>query len=229
MVHLGIIPDGNRRWCKANNLPSEQLPLVWEGKIKELILECIKVRQNHGNSLLKQITQISFYICSIDNMSRNDNTNLIIIKFMNSVANILINPSLVFEKKYIPEIEAVIADLKVNFIGELQYLPESTRTKLDEVNKKCIGNFVVNLALVYNYDNDLGQYCIQSNSSYKREQANIDIVFRSGGEQRLSGFFPNKTIYSELYFVKKLWPDVKINDIHKCIKYYLTRERRFGK
>ena len=80
--------------------------------------------------------------------------------------------------------------------------------------------------MAYNYLNDL---TIEPSQFYKRNQSNIDIVFRSGGEMRLSGFFPTKVLYSELYFCNKLWPDIKLDDIKDCLLEYYRRNRRFGK
>lgn len=57
------------------------------------------------------------------------------------------------------------------------------------------------------------------------EQSDIDIVVRSGGEKRSSGFFPLHTLYSEWYYSPKLFPDITMDD---ALKYYFSRHRRFG-
>ena len=58
---------------------------------------------------------------------------------------------------------------------------------------------------------------------------NIDFVIRTSGEQRLSGFMPWQTDYSELYFSKKLWPDFTKKDLKRALSDYARRQRRFGK
>ena len=83
--------------------------------------------------------------------------------------------------------------------------------------------------MAYDYNKDIINETTQDNINYNRKQTNIDMVFRSGGEYRLSGFFPTKTIYSELFFNNKFWPDVSIYDIYNTIIEYQLRERRFGK
>ena len=60
-------------------------------------------------------------------------------------------------------------------------------------------------------------------------QTNIDLLFRSGREKRISGFFPYHTFYSELYFSDKLWPDIRIADIIEALKKFNKTDRRFGK
>ena len=56
-----------------------------------------------------------------------------------------------------------------------------------------------------------------------------DLIFRSAGEQRLSGLLPWQSVYSEFYFCPKLWPAVTKEDFAKAIKEYTQRHRRFGK
>ena len=58
---------------------------------------------------------------------------------------------------------------------------------------------------------------------------NVTAKFRSGGEKRISGFFPTKILYSELFFEKTLWPDITLSDLNKIIKKFFHRNRRFGK
>ncbi|BCS90979.1 MAG: tritrans,polycis-undecaprenyl-diphosphate synthase (GGDP specific) [Candidatus Micrarchaeota archaeon] len=58
---------------------------------------------------------------------------------------------------------------------------------------------------------------------------NIDLVFRTSGELRLSGFLPIQTAYSELYFCNKLWPEIEESDLKDAISAYNNRERRFGR
>ena len=89
--------------------------------------------------------------------------------------------------------------------------------------------FTFNIAIAYDYNKDMtnfGSYLIEN---YNREQSNIDVVFRSGGEKRISGFFPTKILYSELFFDKTIWPDITLLDLNKIIKKFFHRNRRFGK
>lgn len=57
----------------------------------------------------------------------------------------------------------------------------------------------------------------------------IDLVIRTGGEKRLSNFFPLETIYAELYFLDKYWPDFSREDFQQALKYYASVERKFGR
>ena len=90
--------------------------------------------------------------------------------------------------------------------------------------------YSINIAIAYDYNKDILSFSEENNNkNYIRNQSNIDLVFRSGGEKRLSGFFPTKTIYSELYFIDKFFPDINLDDINNAIIEYKKRNRRFGK
>ena len=58
---------------------------------------------------------------------------------------------------------------------------------------------------------------------------NPDLIIRTAGEKRLSGFLPINSMYSEFYFSKKLWPEFKEDNFVKALKTYSKRKRKFGK
>ena len=89
--------------------------------------------------------------------------------------------------------------------------------------------YILNLAIAYDYNKDFINYGHDIFKNYIRKQSNIDFVLRTGGESRISGFFPTKTLYSELFFSKKMWPDITIVDINNYIRKFKNRDRRFGK
>ena len=91
------------------------------------------------------------------------------------------------------------------------------------------GKYTINLALGYDYNKDILNEKDKDNENYNRIQTNIDLLFRCGGEKRISGFFPTKILYSELFFIDKLFPDIKLKDLDIIIKKYKERNRRFGK
>ena len=67
-----------------------------------------------------------------------------------------------------------------------------------------------------------------SNYLYTREQPDPDLIIRTSGEMRLSNFLTWQSVYSELYFSKKYWPDFKEDDILLAIEDYTNRTRKFG-
>lgn len=260
MVHLGIIPDGNRRWCKRNNLEITKLIDHWlYGMLLKFIEEIIKESQNLNNqkkerinenikditfkeiyyeserfeSLKKEyrplsdITELSIYISSIDNMGRDDNSIDIGYEFIKRIDLIFNNVESLLDIKIDPKkLKILLSKIKLNVVGDVDKIPQWVKDILNKYNNNTSQKYTINFAMAYDYIKDISGN-LQNN--YIRNQSNIDIVFRSGGEMRLSGFFPTKVLYSELYFCKKMWPDITLDDIRECINEYYRRNRRFGK
>ena len=256
MVHLGIIPDGNRRWCKKVNLDTTKLIDHWlyemllkfineiinESKtfddqkknrinqnVEDLTFQEIYHETNRIQNLkneyrpLSDITELSIYISSIDNLSRDDNSIDIGYEFIRRIDLIFNNVEGLLNIKIDPKkLEIILSKIKLNIVGDIEKIPDWVKNILKKYNNNTNQKYTINFAMAYDYNNDIS-------GKYIRDQSNIDIVFRSGGEMRLSGFFPTKVLYSELYFCKKLWPDITINDIRECLNEYYRRNRRFGK
>ena len=210
MIHIGIIPDGNRRWCKKNNYRIDELVSHWS----KLILDFLKKNLNRRLSkYLKSINEVSFYVCSIDNINRTDNTKYLIFDFIRFLYEFYKNPEDVLKKYNIPykkenieNCKKILKDLTINFIGDLKLLPED----IQHIHKNIIKNndinnkYTLNLAIAYDYNKDILNFGRSVFKNYVRKQSNIDLILRSGGEYRTSGFFPTKILYSELFFFKKI-------------------------
>ena len=214
MIHLGIIPDGNRRFLKK--ISNKNLINVWEDNFKKLINE-FTIEKDNKYENLKKINEISIYVCSIDNLKRNDNTKENVFTVLKSILILIKN-------------ELFIKDLvNINFIGDIHLLPKDLQKLMKESKQKLKGDRLkINLAIAYDYNKDIQNFKL-INSNYRRNQSNIDLVFRSGGEKRLSGFFPTKTIYSELFFNDKLWPEITLKDLDLVLDEFSQRNRRFGR
>ena len=215
MIHLGIIPDGNRRFLKQ--ISNKNMINLWEEKFKIFINEFIKEKNNKFKNL-KNVSELSIYVCSIDNLNRNDNTKENIFTILKSLLILLKDQQIMKDT------------ININFIGDINLLPKDLQSLIKESKSKLKGDRLkINLAIAYDYMKDIQNFRFIINNNYKRKQSNIDLVFRSGGEKRLSGFFPTKTIYSELFFSEKLWPEINLNDIELVLEEFNKRNRRFGR
>ena len=235
-MHIGIIPDGNRRWAKYNDTSLESLPGIWFQYIIDVLKEYINNKDLYEK--LEEVTELSIYICSIDNMNRNDCTYKSILKFIDMCIDCY-NMSKHTMYEYLMSIKAIdetldydsvyeflhSLDVKINIVGDKEMIPEKIRN-IGTGSKNA--KYIVNLALIYDYAKDLKNFGVEDNDDYNREQSNIDLVIRSGGEQRISGFFPTKILYSELIFIDKLWPDIRLTDILDSINEYEKRDKRNG-
>ena len=117
--------------------------------------------------------------------------------------------------------------LKIDIIKSECLIPHNILLMIEEIKELTKFNKTMLLTVGIGYDPNKDLENIIQNG--ERDQTDIDLVFRSGGEKRLSGFFPFHTMHSELVFVDKLWPDIRLKDINDAVIEYERRDRRFGK
>ncbi len=225
--HLGIILDGNRRWALKHNLKP------WEGhyygaeKFEKFLEWCTELK----------IPQVSAYVLSTENLNRPEREVKELFKLFQKELEKLETEKKSFLEKY---------EIKMKFIGNLSKLPLGLRRVMGRIMKKTekYNKRVFNLLVAYGGKFELTQAVkkiarkamekgivtitrkeIEKNLLIKDE---VDLVIRTGGENRLSNFLPWQTTYAELIVLKKLWPDFTKKDLIKCIKEYSRRQRRFG-
>ncbi len=222
--HIAIILDGNRRWAKAKGLPTFFGHKKGMENAKKIVLHAQKMG-------VKVITMYGF---STENWSRSEKEVGYLMKL--------------FEKY----IDTNIADYKkrgIRFrhIGSLKELPVSLQEKIKhaiELTKDCTG-IIANMALNYGGRDEIKravQKIIKlgikaSEVDFETISRNLDtaglpdpdLVIRTSGEQRTSGFLLWQGAYSELYFPKVEWPDFDTDQFDKAIAEFNKRQRRFGK
>ncbi len=215
--HIAFIMDGNGRWGKKKNKGRNFGHLKGLDTVKNVVANSIKLK----------IPIITFYVFSSENWKRPKSE----INFLFRLIN----------KYFSSEINTVIKQgVKLNIIGELNKLPKSMRetfkksTKLTKKNKKIL----VNLAINYGSKNEIlnaikktkKKFTIKrfEKNLYFKDIPNPDILIRTGGHQRLSNFMLWQLAYTELFFINKLWPDFKFNDLLKIIRKFKKAKRNFG-
>ena len=141
---------------------------------------------------------------------------------------------------FLKEIETINKqDIKLNIIGEINKLPIDVK----RIIKKSINltknnkTIIVNLALNYGSKNEIISAFKKTKkiniknfekNLYTKNILNPDILIRTGGYQRLSNFMLWQLAYSELFFLKKLWPDFRPKDMIKIINKFKKTKRNFG-
>ena len=215
--HIAFIMDGNGRWGKKKGKSRNF------GHLKgiEIVKDIVK------NSIKLKIPIITFYVFSSENWKRPK-----------SEINFLFK---IIKNYFLKEIKNIIKQgIKINIIGEINKLSTSIKPtlkntiKLTKKNKKI----VVNLAINYGSKNEIisafkknkNKITIKNlkKNLYTSIQPDPDILIRTGGHQRLSNFMLWQLAYTELFFLKKLWPDFNKNDLIKIIKKYKKEKRNFG-
>ena len=221
LKHLGIIADGNRRWAKAQGLPTV------EGHKKGL--EAIeKLVEAAGEAGIEFIT---FYVFSTENWGRSTEEVSYIMKLAET--RILKYA----EKLAKNNARALILGSKARISSSLTKSIE----KAEEITKDCTG---ITVSFCFNYGGEqeiadaasaimargeeITPKSIRANL-YHPEIPDIDMVVRTSGEERISGFMLWRSSYAELMFIQKYFPEMEKEDIAKIIKEYDSRSRRFGK
>lgn len=223
--HMGIIVDGNRRWASKRGLPAFEGHKRGFSLLKEVANWCFEYK----------IKFISFYIFSIDNWKRNKDE-----------IDYLIN-KMIEKKLFKCDIEYFNKkNIKILVSGRFTNLPESLINKIKNATKLTKNNTsgTINFCLNYGGREEIVDAVKKIiNRNIKKENINIkllrsnlyhpeipdpDLIIRTS-EQRLSNFLCWQSIYSELYFLDKYWPDFTKRDLEESIKEFQKRKRRYGK
>lgn len=221
--HLAIIMDGNRRWAKDNSLPSFEGHRRGYDKMKEVGDWCLE----------RGIKYFTVYAFSTENWKRaqDEVAYLMDLLYMGLT-------------KEVPVFMAKGIRLKV--IGLREGLPEKLLRAIEDAEKTTAENTKGTLNIAINYGGRseilaVAKKLIAENispdeiteekfSSYMGTsgQPDPDMIIRTSGEQRLSGFLTWQGVYSELYFCKNHWPSFTEADLDMAIQEYDSRQRRFG-
>jgi len=223
-VHVGIIIDGNRRWARERNLPT------FEGH-----RQCYeKVKQAPEWFFSRGVKILSFFVFSTENWNRaQDEVNYLMKLLEQAVENnlrelakknsykILISGRLEELPGDLPaKCLEIITETKSNQRGIINVcLNYGGRPEIVDAVRKLIKNKV---AVEQIHEGLLKKYL------YQPDLPDPDIIVRTSGEQRLSGFLTWQSVYSELFFIKKYWPDFEEGDVDIILKEYSERKRRFG-
>lgn len=221
--HLGIIMDGNRRWAKERGLSVEKGHEEGARRIEPLVDYAAK----HG------ISYLTFYSFSTENWNRDP----LEVKLLMEVFRKMLHD---------PVVDRLKANgVRVNIIGDYVKFPKDIVEKIEDIHEDSSLNdrITVNFALNYggreeilNATRFLMAHPVSALSAdsfaehlYTNEQPDPDLIIRTGGQHRLSGFLMWQSAYSELYFTDTLWPDFTPEQFQKALDWYQEQERRFGK
>ena len=230
--HIAIILDGNRRWAKRN-LRIHKIG-HWKGAdaVENLLDWCEQF----------DIKIITLYALSAENLEREDDELTYLLELIETRLKKLYDDPRIHRNK-----------MRVKAIGRIELLPKSIRNildKLDEVTKGYENHFL-NIAIAYGGQNELVDAIKKIGSKIKNgtldvdkidkkeiesnlytshlPQSEPDMILRTSGEKRLSGFLMWQSVYSELVFMDIFWPEFRKIDLMRAIRIFQRRKRRIGK
>ncbi len=222
-THVALILDGNRRWARERNLPTLEGHL----KGKDVLKQAVNWFFDRGVKIL------SVFAFSTENWNRSTEEVNYLMKLLKNV----------IEKE---QEEAQKNNYRVLISGRLSELPGDLPDACLELMDKTKSNTRGIFHICLNYGGhaeivDAVKKMIKNKISpeqvhegmlrkylYQSELEYPDIIVRTSGEQRLSGFLLWQSAYSELLFLKKYWPEFEESDVDKILTEYTQRKRRFG-
>lgn len=208
--HIGIIPDGNRRWAINNNLSKQE---GYEHGINPG-LQLFKLCQ------IKNIEEITFYGYTVDNTKRPTIQKEAFIKAC-------VESVMLLTKE----------DCEILVVGDVNThtFPHALLPFTKERVKCGKGGIKVNFLIHYGWSWDLNlqkEFCpIKKHMDAKLksfEISRIDLIIRWGGRRRLSGFLPVQSVYADFYVVDNMWPDFKAQDFYDALQWYNKQDVTLG-
>ena len=216
--HIAFIMDGNGRWGQKIKRSRNYGHLKGLETVKKVVNASIKLK----------IPIISFYVFSTENWNRPKTEISFLFKLINN-----------YFSKEIGNVTKMGIKLKV--LGEINKLPTTVQKTLKKSEQLTNKNrkILINLAINYGSKNEIlnaFKKCKKKNirlndiekNLYFKNIPNPDILIRTGGHKRLSNFMLWQLAYTELFFIDKLWPDFRFNDLKKIINKFKKIKRNFG-
>ncbi|MDQ0798171.1 short-chain Z-isoprenyl diphosphate synthase [Streptomyces sp. B1I3] len=226
--HLAVIPDGNRRWAKLRGLPSPAGHRRGCERTLELLDHC---RTD------TDIEIVTFWTTSIENLHRPPEE---------------VAAGLAVIAAFVEHI-AALAQWRIGLLGNLELVPGDIAARLRDCvhRSRAVQGPMVNFAIAYGGQDEItravrslldAREADGSGPAGRRPveaadlachldtagQPDPDLVIRTSGETRMSGFMPWQTLHSELYFTPLLWPDFDVSAWEEAIEDYRGRQQRRG-
>lgn len=225
--HVAIIMDGNRRWAKKRGLPTQLGHSEGANTLEKVADACCELG----------IEYLTVYAFSTENWKRSNDEVDYLMKLL---------------AKHIKDFDKRIKnrDIRFRMIGDIDRLNSDLQDGIRAIEERTKDKkgLTVNIAINYGGRAEITYITKKiinevSNGNLKIEDINEDVlckylqtkdspdpelIIRTGGENRLSGFLLWQSAYSELYFTEVLWPDFNKEELEKAILEYNNRKRNFG-
>ena len=215
--HIAFIMDGNGRWGKKRGKGRNYGHFKGVETVKKIVTSSIKLK----------IPYVTFYVFSSENWKRPKKEISFLFRLIKNY----------FSK----EIANIVSEgIRINIMGEMSKLSNDVRKVLKKSilltkkNKKITVNLAINygskteiLNAIKKMKKNINKKNLEKNL-YTGNIPNPDILVRTGGHQRLSNFMLWQLAYTELFFLKKLWPDLNFKDLILIVKKYKKITRNFG-
>lgn len=226
--HVAIIMDGNGRWAKQRGKRRASGHRAGAGRVRDVTTECARIG----------IGQLTLYALSAENYARRSKSE--IATLMTLLRRYLVNERPTLMKN----------DVRFRAIGRLAELPKRALAEIRKTEQITADNAGMTLCIALNYGGraeiadaaraiskkteagrirpkDIDEQ-VFGDHLYTAGMPDTDLLIRTAGEMRISNFLLWQAWYAELYVTDVLWPDFTTAELHKAIREYGRRERKFG-
>lgn len=225
--HIAIIMDGNRRWASQRGMPRLEGHRHGVEAFKKTVVALIE----------RQIPVATFFAFSRENWKRTQHE----VSWLMGLFKQILNEGVSWLNE---------RGVRLRISGRMEDFPSDLAKNASEAIAKTKENekIILNLALSYGGRDEIEQMVKRVASETKGDPKaiaaiseetinrnlytaglpDVDLLIRTGGEQRLSGFLPWQSVYAELYFAKTLWPDFDEKELDSALLDFAGRKRNFG-
>jgi tritrans,polycis-undecaprenyl-diphosphate synthase [geranylgeranyl-diphosphate specific] len=229
--HVGVILDGNRRWARSKGISLEEGYRIGAKKVEDLLNWCLRLG----------IKILTVYAFSTENFRRKPEEVEAVMRVLEEMLQRALKDERIYRH-----------GVKVKALGRTWLLPANIQRLLRELEEATSGfsNYYLNVAVAYGGRAEIIDAVKKVSESIARgelkpEEVNEelfekflytshlpypypDLIIRTSGEERLSGFLLWQSAYSELCFLDVYWPEFRYIDLLRAIRTYQKRQRRFG-
>ena len=231
--HVGIILDGNRRWARAQGRDPVDAYRLGAAKLDEVLAWCVDLG----------IPAVTLWACSTENLGRDPEELRGLLTVIENKLSALAGDPRIHRRR-----------IRVQAVGKLDLLPDSTLAAIRRAEQATAGyaDAVLTFALAYGGRQEIAdavQRLVRDRAKqggtldeivdavtqeeisrylYAPDLPDPDLIIRTSGEVRLSGFLLWQSAYSEFYFCDVHWPEFRKIDFLRAIRSYQQRDRRFG-
>lgn len=227
--HIGIILDGNRRHARSSGINIDHVYEIGSNKLEDVLDWLWEL----------EVRVVSVWIFSTENFKRDSEQVASIMKMAEEKTKQIREDKITHQRK-----------VQVRYSGDLNLVPKSLQEQIDitEEATEKYDNHILNICLAYggraeltsavkkiasnvqkgNLDIDLIDEDLIEQHLYTNGLPDPDLIIRTSGSARLSGFLMWQSTYSELYFTDVMWPSFRKIDLFRAIRDYQMRKRNFG-
>jgi undecaprenyl diphosphate synthase len=221
-IHVAIIMDGNGRWAVARGRPRTAGHIVGARAVRTIV----------ESAVAEEVGTLTLYAFSSDNWKRPAREVSMLMRL--------------FRRYLLSEVDRCLQNgVRVRVIGRRDRLPVELRKAIETAESVTRHGTRLDLRIAVDYsarDTILMATALARGRSLDHEQfarlmneatragdvRDVDLLIRTGGEQRLSDFLLWECAYAELYFTSRMWPDFSASDLRAALREFHARERRFG-